>query len=72
MTPLPKRKLSSRRQGKRRAAIKLTLPGIVACKNCGYFKKSHRVCPKCGFYGGKSVVKIKTKKEKVIKNENPA
>ena len=47
MTPLPKRKWSSRRQGKRRASIKLALPQLLKCKNCGQMKKSHTVCANC-------------------------
>ncbi|MFZ2199251.1 MAG: 50S ribosomal protein L32, partial [Microgenomates group bacterium] len=44
MTPLPKRKWSTRRQGKRRASIKLALPQLTKCTNCGQMKKSHTVC----------------------------
>ncbi|MBP9670006.1 50S ribosomal protein L32 [Candidatus Woesebacteria bacterium] len=47
MTPLPKRKWSTRRQGKRRASIKLALPKLVKCTNCGQMKKSHTVCTNC-------------------------
>ncbi|MFH2019716.1 MAG: 50S ribosomal protein L32 [bacterium] len=47
MTPLPKRRLSTRRQGKRRAAIKLALPKIVKCKNCSQPKKAHTLCTNC-------------------------
>lgn len=47
MTPLPKRRLSTRRKGKRRAAISLTLPKLIKCKNCGQTKKSHNQCRNC-------------------------
>ncbi|MBT7913413.1 50S ribosomal protein L32 [Candidatus Bathyarchaeota archaeon] len=47
MTPLPKRRISTRRKGKRRAAIKLKLPKLVKCKNCGRIKKSHNICRNC-------------------------
>jgi len=60
----PKRKISSMRQGKRRAAIKLTLPNLISCPNCGQPKASHIVCPKCGFYRGIQMIEIKAKKEK--------
>jgi len=50
MTPLPKRRHSTRRQGKRRAAIKLGLPKYQACPSCGKPKKAHQVCPHCGNY----------------------
>ncbi len=64
MGALPKRRISTGRKGRRRTAIKLKLPGLVACANCGQPKKSHQVCPSCGYYKGKEVVKIKTKKGK--------
>ncbi|MDD3679493.1 MAG: 50S ribosomal protein L32 [Candidatus Shapirobacteria bacterium] len=59
MTALPKRKISHYRQGKRRAAIKIKTPGLIACPNCGQAKKSHQVCPHCGFYKKTSVIKAK-------------
>lgn len=64
MTPLPKRKLSRRRQGKRRAAIKLVLENNYACPNCGAAKLNHRVCPNCGQYKGRQVVVKKARKKK--------
>ncbi len=48
MTPLPKRRFSTRRQGKKRASIKLALPKLVKCKSCGQMKKSHTICKNCG------------------------
>ncbi|MDP3955235.1 MAG: 50S ribosomal protein L32 [bacterium] len=64
MGALPKRRISTMRQGKRRAAIKLSLIRTVACANCGEPRQTHRVCPKCGFYNGREVIKPKTKKKK--------
>lgn len=64
MAPLPKRRHSTRRGGKRKAAISLGHVGLIKCQNCGSFRLSHRVCRKCGYYDGKAVVvkKEKTKK----------
>lgn len=64
MTPLPKRRASKRRQGKRDASIRMVLPGIMACLNCGKPRLSHRACKYCGFYAGKAVVVKKEKKAK--------
>jgi len=50
MPPLPKRKISSQRQGKRRKNHKVILPNLVACPNCGQLKKPHQACPNCGTY----------------------
>ena len=63
MAPQPKRKHSTMRKGKRRAAISLRLPNLVPCPNCSNPKPTHVVCPKCGWYKGREVVKIKTRKQ---------
>ncbi|PIU03636.1 50S ribosomal protein L32 [Candidatus Shapirobacteria bacterium CG08_land_8_20_14_0_20_39_18] len=57
MTPLPKRRHSTRRSGKRRASQKIGLPNLSACSNCGALKPAHQVCPKCGYYNDKPVLK---------------
>jgi len=49
MTPLPKKKHTRSRSNQRRNnAFKITLPGLVKCKNCGKLKYSHKTCPHCG------------------------
>ena len=50
MAALPKRRHSTRRQGKRRAAIKSPTVHLITCKSCGGKKRSHIVCPHCGAY----------------------
>lgn len=64
MTPLPKRRHSTRRGGKRKAAIKFALLGLILCPQCGKPRIPHRVCKACGYYNGKEVVKQKVKKDK--------
>jgi large subunit ribosomal protein L32 len=64
MTPLPKRRHSTRRGGKRKAAITLTLKGLIICPQCKAWMLPHRVCKNCGYYAGRITV---TKKEKVKK-----
>ncbi|MBI2404686.1 50S ribosomal protein L32 [Candidatus Gottesmanbacteria bacterium] len=66
MAPLPKRRHSTRRGGKRKAAIKLGLPGLARCAQCGAVKLPHVVCQNCGYYGGNVIV---TKKEKKVKKK---
>lgn len=56
---VPKRRTSKTRRDKRRANWKLTLPGFAKCPQCHEVKLPHRVCPSCGFYKGKEVVKGK-------------
>ncbi|OGG01830.1 50S ribosomal protein L32 [Candidatus Gottesmanbacteria bacterium RBG_16_52_11] len=64
MTPLPKRRHSTRRGGKRKASIRQKLTGLVPCKNCSSMIRPHRICPNCGFYNGKEILKPKTPKAK--------
>ena len=71
MTPLPKRRWSTRRQGKKRATLRATSRTTGKCSNCGVPKISHFACGKCGFYNGKKVLTIKTKKtKKPVENKN--
>jgi len=51
MPPVPKRRHSTRRQGKRRAKINLKTPVLVPCIQCGELKPPHTACPNCGSYG---------------------
>lgn len=64
MAPLPKRRHSTRRGGKRKAAIKLGLLGLMICAHCGKIRIPHRVCKQCGWYDGKVVVPQKIEKTK--------
>ncbi|MBI2049333.1 50S ribosomal protein L32 [Candidatus Roizmanbacteria bacterium] len=48
MAPLPKRKHSKLRKGKRIATRKQTLPKLVVCPNCKRMKLPHTVCKYCG------------------------
>jgi ribosomal protein L32 len=47
MAPLPKRKHSKQRKGKRMATRTVLLPKLVKCKKCNKLKLSHRVCGYC-------------------------
>lgn len=59
----PKRRHSRQRKGKRRASIKLRIPKGTTCPNCSNIISFHTVCEKCGFYKGRQVLTIKTKKQ---------
>jgi large subunit ribosomal protein L32 len=55
---VPKRRVSHARRDKRRSSVwKLEAPAIVKCDHCSAFKLSHRLCPACGMYKGRLVVK---------------
>jgi len=48
MAALPKRKISSAKQGQRRRQIKLNQPTITKCPACGALKRPHYRCGNCG------------------------
>lgn len=55
---LPKfRKSKSRTMMRRRQNDKRQLPNVSACPDCGAFRAPHRVCPACGMYKGKTVIR---------------
>lgn len=52
------RRVSKSRKGMRRSHHALEVQTTVICKNCGSSVQPHRVCNECGYYKGKSVLKI--------------
>ena len=54
---VPKRRTSKTKRDKRRANWKLAVPGFSRSPQCHEVKLPHRVCPNCGYYKGKEVVK---------------
>ena len=54
---VPKRKMSKARRDSRRANWKLEVRGFVSCPECHEPKMPPHVCPECGYYDGKEVVK---------------
>ena len=55
---VPKKRKSKSRRDMRRAHWKLTAPNVVNCPQCTEPALPHRVCPKCGYYKGREVVKV--------------
>lgn len=55
---VPKRRVSKTRRDKRRSSVwKIDAPELVKCSNCGELKRPHRICPDCGYYNGKQIIK---------------
>ncbi len=55
---VPKRKTTRSRRDMRRAHHdKVTAPNAIPCPNCGDMMLPHRVCPVCGHYKGRSIIK---------------
>lgn len=59
---VPKGKTSKSNKRQRRAADKITMPGLSKCPQCHGIKKPHQACPACGFYKGQEVVAKTTAK----------
>jgi large subunit ribosomal protein L32 len=58
---VPKRRVSKARQGERRAHHALKPPTLQECPHCHQPKRSHHACPNCGWYGGREVLRIKSR-----------
>jgi len=56
--PLPTRRHSNARTGKRRAHDRLVPRTLITCSHCGEKKLPHHVCPSCGFYKDREVLKV--------------
>ncbi|MQG20615.1 MAG: 50S ribosomal protein L32 [SAR202 cluster bacterium] len=65
MPPLPKRKLSRSRQGKRMSHTAYVKPSLSRCSTCQSLKRPHVMCPICGHYDGREIKSIKTQSEEV-------
>ncbi len=55
---VPKRKTSKQKGRSRRAHLKMAAPAISECPQCHEQKLEHRVCPNCGYYAGREVLKL--------------
>jgi len=51
------RRSKARIRTRRATILKLEAPKIVECPKCHEFKQPHRVCPACGYYDGREVIK---------------
>ena len=59
---VPRAKTSKARTRRRRGVnMHLVAPQMVECANCGNLVLQHHVCPKCGFYRGRQVIKTEVK-----------
>jgi len=54
---VPKRKLSKSRKRLRRGHHSAASTPTQDCPKCGSPRLPHRVCPTCGYYRGKKVMK---------------
>ena len=56
---VPARRVSKARRDKRRNNVwQISAPAMEKCPQCGEYKRSHRLCPACGYYNGRQVVAV--------------
>jgi len=58
MGALPKKKLTTTRQKTRLAHKYIKEPRLPTCPQCQNLKRSHHVCPHCGFYKGREIISL--------------
>ncbi|MGB5157299.1 large ribosomal subunit protein bL32 [Desulfobacterium sp. N47] len=56
---VPKHKTSKSKRDKRRTHQKIEALNLSKCSQCGEAKPGHTVCPECGYYNGREVIKQK-------------
>jgi large subunit ribosomal protein L32 len=54
---VPKAKTTKSRRNMRRSHHALVAPARSNCPQCGEAKHPHRVCPNCGTYRGREVIR---------------
>ncbi len=55
---VPKKRTSRSRRDMRRAHHRLKIPNLTECPRCHEPVLPHRVCPECGYYRGKKILKL--------------
>lgn len=54
---VPRNRMSNARKNSKRAHHAKKPKNAAPCSNCGTMRLSHRLCPSCGQYAGRSFVK---------------
>jgi large subunit ribosomal protein L32 len=54
---VPKKKKSKAKKGSRRAHDHISLPNVSNCPQCHEPVLPHHICPGCGTYKGRSILK---------------
>jgi large subunit ribosomal protein L32 len=56
---VPRRRTSNSRTGKRRSHDHVKPRQLGYCPQCSTSVPTHNICPKCGYYQGRTLVEIK-------------
>jgi large subunit ribosomal protein L32 len=54
---VPRNRLSNARKNSKRAHHAKKPKNLTPCSHCGALRQSHRICPSCGTYAGRSILK---------------
>ena len=54
---VPRNRLSNARKNSKRAHHAKKPKNLTPCSHCGTQRLSHRICPSCGTYAGRSILK---------------
>jgi large subunit ribosomal protein L32 len=57
MGAVPKRRISKGRKNRRRSQDALSVGKLIPCPSCKGLKRPHAVCPNCGKYKDKEMIK---------------
>lgn len=60
---VPRQRMSNARKNAKRSHHAKQPKQFTPCSNCGALRLSHRLCPACGFYNNRSVLKQKEEQE---------
>lgn len=61
---LPAKRRTKQSKRERAAHFALKTFSLISCAHCHRQIRPHRVCPHCGYYRGREVVKINTRSER--------
>ena len=61
---VPKKRRTKSSVGQRRSHHSLKAKKLAKCPKCGKAIRPHCACSFCGYYKGREVIKIKSKKKK--------
>lgn len=54
---VPRSRVSNQRKNTKRAHHAKKPCNATACTNCGSIRLSHRICPSCGYYNNRPILK---------------
>ena len=67
--PEPKKRKSHAASRLKNAKFKHILPQLVICSHCKSLIKQKQVCPNCGYYKGKKVLKLESEVKTKLKED---